>query len=35
MTGVQTMEVVHGLFNNMKAVMEGPYTFYSWPTVLC
>ena len=23
-TTAQTMEVVHGLFNNMKAVMEGP-----------
>jgi len=24
-TTAQTMEVVHDLFNNMKAVMEGPY----------
>jgi signal recognition particle GTPase len=23
MTAAQTMEVVHGLFNNMKAVMDG------------
>ena len=23
MTAVQTMEVVHGLFNNMKEVMDG------------
>ena len=24
MTAAQTMEVVHGLLNNMKVVMEGP-----------
>ncbi|KAH9957397.1 hypothetical protein BC827DRAFT_1138077 [Russula dissimulans] len=27
MTAAQTMEVVHGLFNNMKGVMDGMYIF--------
>ena len=27
MTAAQTMEVVHGLFNNMKEVMDGMYIF--------
>jgi len=28
MTAAQTMEVVHGLFNNMKEVMDGRYIFH-------
>jgi hypothetical protein len=35
MTVAQTMEVVHGLFNNMKAVMEGLKIFQSCSIVLC
>jgi hypothetical protein len=35
MTVAQTMEVVHGLFNNMKAVMEGLKIFQSRSMELC
>jgi hypothetical protein len=35
MTVAQTMEVVHGLFNNVKAVMEGLKIFQSCTIVLC
>lgn len=27
MTATQTMEIVHGLFENMKVVMDGTETF--------
>jgi len=30
MTAAQTMEVVHGLFNNMKEVMDGMYIYQCW-----
>jgi hypothetical protein len=36
MTAAQTMEVVHGLFNNMKAVMDGMLNvFGAGPSYLC
>jgi len=35
MTAVQTMEVVHGLFNNMKEVMDGMYIFQQRAVVRC
>jgi hypothetical protein len=31
----QSMEVVRGLFNDMRTVMEGLQTFQSWSVVLC
>ena len=35
MTAAQTMEVVHGLFNNMKDVMDGMYIFQQRAVVRC
>jgi hypothetical protein len=30
MTAAQTLEVVHGLFNNLKAVMDSTYLVPGW-----
>lgn len=34
MTAAQTMQVVHGLFNNVKVVIDGMSAFANTPTVL-
>ena len=35
MTATQTMEVVYGLFNNMKVVMDGAETLFDVPFAVC
>jgi hypothetical protein len=35
MTATQTMEVVYGLFKNMKVVMDGTETFLDIPSTVC
>ena len=35
MTATQTMEVVYGLFNNMKVVMDGTETLIDIPFTVC
>jgi hypothetical protein len=32
MTGVQTLQVVHGLVNNMKVVMDGTQRIFAYQT---
>ena len=35
MTATQTMEVVYGLFKNMKVVMDGAETLLDFPFAQC
>jgi hypothetical protein len=30
-TAVQTLQVIHGLVNNMTVVMEGAHSLFIWP----